>query len=297
MLKLYSNPMSRGRIARWMLEETGQPYEVEMVPFGPAMKSPGYRTMNPMGKVPVLVHDGRIVTEAAAICAYLADAFPQAGLAPAPPDRADYYRWLFFAAGPLEQAVTNNALGVTVPEDRRGMVGYGSFDGYLEVPTNDYVLQVQLSDGTPVVSYQAPLATLGLNGAAITVVASGFLDPSVNSDGAPFGLWVALPSTGPLVELPLATSVRDLAANGTINAWPNPASDVLTVDVTNLRDARSTVMITDAAGRVVADMGNAPVQQFANLMTIPVSGLAAGSYQLSFIGANGRSNVPFQIVR
>jgi len=132
MLKLYSNPMSRGRIARWMLEETGQPYEVEMVPFGPAMKSPGYRSMNPMGKVPVLVHDGRIVTEAAAICAYLADAFPQAGLAPAPPDRADYYRWLFFAAGPLEQAVTNNALGVTVPEDRRGMVGYGSFDGTID---------------------------------------------------------------------------------------------------------------------------------------------------------------------
>ncbi len=132
MLKLYSNPMSRGRIARWMLEETGQPYEVEMVPFGPAMKSPGYRTMNPMGKVPVLVHDGRIVTEAAAICAYLADAFPQAGLAPAPPDRADYYRWLFFAAGPLEQAVTNNTLGVTVPEDRRGMVGYGSFDGTID---------------------------------------------------------------------------------------------------------------------------------------------------------------------
>ncbi len=194
---------------------------------------------------------------------------------------------------PVVDVAETAVVGTTLVND----LGYGSFDGYLEVPTNDYVLQVQLSDGTPVVSYQAPLATLGLNGAAITVVASGFLDPSVNSDGAPFGLWVALPSTGPLVELPLATSVRDLAANGTINAWPNPASDVLTVDVTNLRDARSTVMITDAAGRVVADMGNAPVQQSANLMTIPVSGLAAGSYQLSFIGANGRSNVPFQIVR
>lgn len=132
MLKLYSNPMSRGRIARWMMEEAGQPYEVEMVPFGPAMKSAGYRSMNPMGKVPVLVHDGRIVTEAAAICAYMADAFLQAGLAPAPSDRADYYRWLFFAAGPLEQAVTNNALGVTVPEDRRGMVGYGSFEDTID---------------------------------------------------------------------------------------------------------------------------------------------------------------------
>lgn len=132
MLKLYSNPMSRGRIARWMMEEAGQPYEVEMVPFGPAMKSPDYRSMNPMGKVPVLSHDGRIVTECAAICAYMADTFPQAGLAPPPDDRADYYRWLFFAAGPLEYATTNNALGVVVPDDRRAMVGYGSFEATLD---------------------------------------------------------------------------------------------------------------------------------------------------------------------
>jgi glutathione S-transferase len=132
MLKLYSNPMSRGRIARWMLEETGQPYDVAMVPFGEPMKSDAHRALNPMGKVPVLVHDGAVVTECAAICAYLADAFPAAGLAPAPADRADYYRWLFFAAGPLEQAVTNNALGVVVPAERRGMVGYGSFEDTLD---------------------------------------------------------------------------------------------------------------------------------------------------------------------
>jgi glutathione S-transferase len=127
-LTLYSNPMSRGRIARWMLEEAGRPYDIRMLPYGAAMQDGTYRQLNPMAKVPVLVHGDQVVTECAAICAYLADAFPDAALAPDPRDRADYYRWLFFAAGPLEQAVTNHSLGVEVPEDRRGMVGYGSYD-------------------------------------------------------------------------------------------------------------------------------------------------------------------------
>ncbi|WP_075214963.1 glutathione S-transferase family protein [Mongoliimonas terrestris] len=126
-LVLYTNPMSRGRIARWMLEETGVDYRTEIVPFGPPMKTDAYRATNPLGKVPAIVHGDAVVTECAAICAYLADAFPDAGLAPAPSARADYYRWLFFAAGPLEQAIVNRALGVEVPPERRGMVGYGSF--------------------------------------------------------------------------------------------------------------------------------------------------------------------------
>lgn len=131
-LVLYSNPMSRGRIARWMLEETGVPHEVRVVPYGPEMKGEAYRAINPMGKVPALCHGDRVVTEAAAICAYLADAFPQAGLAPATTDRADYYRWLFFAAGPLEQATVNRALGFVVPDERRGMTGYGSFEAVMD---------------------------------------------------------------------------------------------------------------------------------------------------------------------
>lgn len=125
-LVLYSNPMSRGRIARWMLEEVGVPYETIYVDFGPTMKAEGYAAINPMGKVPALRHGGTVVTECGAICAYLADAFPEAGLAPPPGERGEYYRWLFFGAGPLEAAATNQALGVTVPEERRGMVGYGS---------------------------------------------------------------------------------------------------------------------------------------------------------------------------
>lgn len=127
-LTLYSNPMSRGRVARWMMEEVAAPYDIRMLPYGAAMQDGSYRSLNPMAKVPALVHNGRVVTECAAICAYMADAFPEAGLAPDPRDRADYYRWLFFAAGPLEHAVTNRALGVEVPEERRGMVGYGSYD-------------------------------------------------------------------------------------------------------------------------------------------------------------------------
>ncbi|MCE4225910.1 glutathione S-transferase family protein [Methylobacterium sp. C25] len=135
-LVFYTNPMSRGRIVRWALEEVGQPYRTELLDFRGGHKSPDYLAINPMGKVPAIVHDGTVVTECAAICAYLADAFPQAGLAPASGDRArgDYYRWLFFAAGPLEAAVVNKVLKVEVPNDpqMRGMVGYGSLEAVLD---------------------------------------------------------------------------------------------------------------------------------------------------------------------
>jgi glutathione S-transferase len=129
----YTNPMSRGRITRWMLEEVSAPYRTELLDFATTMKAPHYLAVNPMGKVPAIIHDGQVVTECAAICAYLADAFPHAGLAPKPSERADYYRWMFFAAGPLESAVTAKALGVVVPGERKAMVGYGSFDEVLAV--------------------------------------------------------------------------------------------------------------------------------------------------------------------
>ena len=131
-LILYTNPLSRGRIARWMVEETGAPYKAEIIRFGPPMKEPGYRAVNPMGKVPAIRHGDKVVTEAAAICAYLADAFPEAGLAPPPAERASYYRWLFFASGPLEQAVTIRALGFDVPADKHRMVGYGSYEEVMD---------------------------------------------------------------------------------------------------------------------------------------------------------------------
>src|SRR5690348_13385937 len=115
-LVFYTHPMSRGRIVRWMLEEIGQPYRTELLEYGSSMKAPAYLAINPMGKVPALTHGTMVVTESAAICAYLADAFPQARLAPPSGDRARgaYYRWLFFTAGPLEAAASNNALGLVV---------------------------------------------------------------------------------------------------------------------------------------------------------------------------------------
>jgi glutathione S-transferase len=126
---LYTNPQSRGRIARWMLEEVGQPYKTEVLTYASSMKAPAYLAVNPMGKVPALRHGDAVVTETAAICAYLADAFPKAGLAPQAHDRAraPYYRWMFFTAGPVEAAVSNKALNFVVPPERERMMGYGTF--------------------------------------------------------------------------------------------------------------------------------------------------------------------------
>ena len=148
---LYTHPMSRGRIARWMLEEVGCPYSAEVVDFGPPMQTPAYRTISPLGKVPALRHGEQVVSECAAICAYLADAFPEAGLAPPPAERASYYRALFFAAGPIEAATTNHTLGFE-PEgrDNQGMAGYGTYQRTLNalemlVPAEGYVAGARFS--------------------------------------------------------------------------------------------------------------------------------------------------------
>jgi glutathione S-transferase len=129
-LVFYTHPMSRGRIVRWMLEEIGQPYRTELLDYGTTMKAPAYIAINPMGKVPAIRHGDMVVTEAGAVCAYLADAFPEARLAPPPGDRlrGPYYRWLFFGAGPLEAAWTNKAMGFVVPQERERMMGYGRIE-------------------------------------------------------------------------------------------------------------------------------------------------------------------------
>lgn len=132
-LVFYTNPQSRGRVIRWMLEETGAAYETKVVDYA-LMKSAEYLAINPMGKVPAITHGGEVVTETAAICAYLADAFPEAGLIPPAGHhkRGTYYRWLFFAAGPVEAAVTNKALKVEVSEEQSRFVGYGNFDAAID---------------------------------------------------------------------------------------------------------------------------------------------------------------------
>jgi glutathione S-transferase len=131
-LIFYTNPQSRGRIVRWMLEEVGQPYETEIIPYD-QIKSERYLAVNPMGKVPAIKHEGHVVTECAAICAYLADVFPQANLGPREDEKADYYRWLFYAAGPVEAAVSNQAMGWVPTPERERMFGYGNFDKVVAV--------------------------------------------------------------------------------------------------------------------------------------------------------------------
>ena len=133
-LVFYTHPMSRGRIVRWMLEEIGRPYRTQLLEYDTTMKAAAYLAVNPMGKVPALRHGDTVVTEAAAICAYLADVFPEAHMAPPPGDRlrGPYYRWLFFVAGPLEAAWTNKAMGFVVPPERERMMGYGRFENVID---------------------------------------------------------------------------------------------------------------------------------------------------------------------
>jgi len=134
VITFYTNPMSRGRIVRWMLEEVGEPYETVVLDYASSMKAPEYLAVNPMGKVPAIKHGDVVVTEGAAICAYLADMFPDKGLAPPPGSslRGPYYRWLFFAAGPVEAAVTSKALGLLAPPDKRAMTGYGTYEDTID---------------------------------------------------------------------------------------------------------------------------------------------------------------------
>src|SRR3954452_7663319 len=127
-LIFYTNPQSRGQTIRWMLEEVGQPYDTEIMDYGSTMKAEPFLSINPMGKVPAIVHKGKVVTEVAAICCYLADAFPQARLAPDLGDRADYYRWIFFTSGPIEAAFSNKAAGWEPTPERQRMFGYGNYD-------------------------------------------------------------------------------------------------------------------------------------------------------------------------
>jgi glutathione S-transferase len=127
-LIFYTNPMSRGQTVRWMLEEVGEPYDTQILDYASTMKQEPYLSINPMGKVPAIVHNGKTVTEVAAICCYLADAFPAARLAPDPADRADYYRWFFFTSGPVEAAFSNRAAGWEPTAEKQRMFGYGTYD-------------------------------------------------------------------------------------------------------------------------------------------------------------------------
>lgn len=135
-IEFYTNPQSRGCTVRWMLEELGLSYNTHSLDYGTTMKDQTYLDINPMGKVPAIVHNGKIVTETAAICLYLADAFFDKGLAPELNDRADYYRWSFFIAGPFEAAFIDYFRKLEIKPEERVMLGYGSADEMMTVLAN-----------------------------------------------------------------------------------------------------------------------------------------------------------------
>ena len=131
----YYNPMSRARIVHWMLEEVGAPYRMELVSFDKGEhKKPAFLGINPMGKLPAIVHRGVTVTESSAICAYLADAFPAAGLAPpaTAPERGTYYRWMFFGAGCVDPAMVDRVQGRPAPP-RPSANSYGCYEDCMNV--------------------------------------------------------------------------------------------------------------------------------------------------------------------
>ena len=161
-------------------------------------------------------------------------------------------------------------------------ISYTEFQGYLELPTADYTLQINTADGsTGVVAYAAPLATLALDGAALVAVASGFLDPSQNSDGPAFGVYVALPAGGELVALPSATlGVEDFDTN-TFVMYPNPTASELNFEYPTLDSNVFNIIINDMQGRtVVTDRINASNQ------SMDVTNLSSGLYQVLIMDGN-----------
>ncbi len=142
-LVLYTNPQSRGQIAHWMLEELGEPYETQWIEYGEQMKGDEYLAVNPMGKVPAVTYKGKVITECPAICAYLAAVFPTRGLMPAADDPAlaDFYRWMFFAAGPIEQAVSVRSMNLEPEQLNTQSLGFGTYEDTINT------LEMALQDG------------------------------------------------------------------------------------------------------------------------------------------------------
>lgn len=192
---------------------------------------------------------------------------------------------------PTVDVFESAVVSTTVVDD----ISYGEFDGYLELPTVDFTLQVQTADGaTTVASYAAPLQALNLEGAALTVLASGFLNPMMNSNGPAFGLWVALASGGALVELPVVTNVTDVNGLEGVSMWPNPAAEQ--INIRTGASGRAEVSVLDATGRTVRSFAAQAMSSDAPLM-LSLNGLSDGAYRMLLRTESGSGSFPFVIAR
>ncbi len=136
---------------------------------------------------------------------------------------------------------------------------YGEFEGYLELPTNDYILQINDMQGNPLTAFSVPLAELGLEGQALTVVASGFVTPENNNNGAAFNLMVSLPDGGELVELLPAqvTGINDDAfLNSSLDIYPNPVTDIIRIDLREEEAEIQRIFLVDMGGRIIQTVEN-----------------------------------------
>ncbi len=167
---------------------------------------------------------------------------------------------------------------------------YGDFAGYLDLATMDYQLAViEPTSGNTVASYGAPLMSLGLADAAITVVASGFLNPGANSNGANFGLWAALPTGGNLVELPLVTAINDVALDANLTAFPNPTNGILKVRYELAAPSSVTATVRDLMGRQVLVYLQGRQSQGNQEITLDLQSLAPGQYVLEMSNETQRT--------
>jgi hypothetical protein len=177
-------------------------------------------------------------------------------------------------------------------------LGYGNYAGYLELPTANYRLAIKDEIGSvTVATYDAPLSTLGLGGAALTVVASGFLNPANNSNGANFGLWVALSSGGNLVELPIYLNVNEFVINKeSVQAYPNPASSLVNIEYSLLENTDLTIEMYDLLGQKVFENQQTGTSGKLNKHTIDVSNMKEGLYLLSLNTGSSRITKKIQVV-
>ena len=129
-LTFYTNPQSRGRSVRWMLEECGASFDTVLMDFDGSLQSPEYLAINPMGKIPTLRYGDTVITEAAAIIQFLADIFPEKQLAPTvgTAERGEYYRWFCFMVGPMEAAMMEKFWKLSPPPEASKSLGYGDFE-------------------------------------------------------------------------------------------------------------------------------------------------------------------------